>query len=260
MFADLEEESVDATPESPDRVIAWAIWAKSEASQLAADEGWALLHQRYPDEQRFLLLASYAELSEQKRQSKSRLAVGAARPEKQSAADFLAKAERLAASAGAELRPAVRELVVFGGAVLAGARGPDAARVIALRELLADEGAADDDPEARTREPTRDERDRAGLRLRRLEREVLREIDERTSGGAPLGVAVAAPPPRDPKDDWAAAVSDTTKPRRSYAATERFVRGELVVHPKFGVGLVTGTEPGKVHLLFESGTRKLVAG
>ena len=61
-------------------------------------------------------------------------------------------------------------------------------------------------------------------------------------------------------NDWASAVADTSKARRKYNATERFARGDLVDHPKFGVGVVTGTEPGKAVILFESGVRKLVAG
>lgn len=255
MFEDLEEENVDVMPDSPDRAIAWGIWSKSETTHLAPEEAWTILHQRYPDEARFLLLGVYAEMSENRRETLTRLEVGAvAKKEPQSASSFLAKVERILALSRVgddALLSQARDLVTFGGTILAAARGDDAQRIAAIRERLGAEGAE---------EPKRDERDRAGLRLRRFEREVLKEIDERTQDGKALGVAVAAPPPPDPRDEWSRATADAAKPRRTYAATDRYARGELVVHPKFGVGVVTGLEPGRVVLLFESGTRKLVAG
>lgn len=252
MFEDLEEDNVDVTPDSSDRAIAWGIWSKSETSHLAPEEAWMILHQRYPDDARFLLLGVYAELSENRRETLSRIEVGEAKKKEQpSAGDFLAKVERILGKPDDAILPPARELVTFGGNILAGARGDEVQRLSAIRDLLGAESAED---------PKRDERDRAGLRLRRFEREVLKEIDERTQDGKALGVAVAAPPPPDPKDEWSRATADASKPRRTYAATEKYERGELVVHPKFGVGVVAGLEPGRVVLLFESGTRKLVGG
>jgi hypothetical protein len=263
MFDELEEESVDVTPDSPDRAIAWAIWSRSEDANLTPEEAWAILHERYPDEPRFLLLNSYTELSETRKQSEGRLKAarvvvpGVAKTTGPTAevgvwtpAYFLKKVERVLAHATDALYPQVRDLLVFGGAVLAGATVEDAKM---LAEVRAKIGA---EPE----EPKRDDRDRAGLRLRRFEREVLKELDERTQDGKPLGVRAPVPPAAAPGNDWADAVADTSKPRRRYAASERFERGELVEHPKFGVGVVTGTEAGKAIILFESGSRKLVAG
>jgi len=260
MFEELEEDNVDVTPDSPDRAIAWGIWSRSETSHLAPEEAWMILHQRYPADARFLLLGLYAELSEQKRETMSRIKVGevvaAPKLEKVSAADFLTRVERVLAGAAEALHVPLRELVLYGGTILASVRGEEATRLAAIRETLRDQ-SAETEEEAPV---SRDQRDRAGLRLRRFEREILKEIDERTADGKALGVAVAPPPPKDPKDEWAAATKDATRTRRTYAATDRYGRGELVVHPKFGVGLVTGTEPGKAVILFESGTRKLVAG
>ena len=259
MFDDLEEDNVDVTPDSPDRAIAWGIWSRSETSHLAPEEAWMILHQRYPGDARFLLLGVYAELSEQKRETLSRIAVAdvvAAKVEKVSASDFLARVERVLAGASEDIHAPARELVAFGGTILASVRGEEATRLAAIKDTVRDQ-AAETEEEAPV---SRDQRDRAGLRLRRFEREVLKEIAERTVDGKPLGVAVAPPPPKDPKDEWAAATKDATKPRRTYVATEKYGRGDLVVHAKFGVGLVTGTEPGKAIILFESGTRKLVAG
>lgn len=244
MFEDLEEESVDVTPDSPDRAIAWAIWSRGEVGTMTSEEAWAILHERYPDDPRFLLLNTYVELSETRKRD------GGSQPETALTPDyFLKKVERILGGATDTLQAQLRDLVTFGAAILAGATGDDAGRVAELRGRVgAEEG-----------EPKRDERDRAGLRLRRFEREVVKELHDRTQDGKPLGVRAAAPPPPSPADTWATAIADAKSPRRKYAASDRFARGELVEHPKFGVGVVTGTEPGKAVILFESGVRKLVA-
>jgi hypothetical protein len=256
MFDDLEEEHVEVTPDSPDRAIAWAIWSRGEETVLTPDEAWAILHERYPDDGRFLLLNAYTELSETRRASERVIKAAAVAGTKTATPEvgvwtpayFLKKVERVAAAVSDTLHPQLRDLVVFGGAVLAGAKGEE---MVTLAQIRAKIGAEEG-------EPKRDDRDRAGLRLRRFEREVLKELDDRTVGNKPLGVRAAAPAPA-PGSDWASAVADKAKPRRRYAADAHFERGELVEHPKFGVGLVTGTEPGKAVILFESGPRKLVA-
>lgn len=45
-----------------------------------------------------------------------------------------------------------------------------------------------------------------------------------------------------------------------YAATQAMPPGAFVSHAKFGKGLVVDAEPGKVTILFEDGTKKLVHG
>lgn len=245
MFEDLEEDNVDVTPESPDRAIAWAIASRGEAGNITPEEGWAILHERYPDDARFLLLNVYAEISETKK------AEAGAKPAADvlTASYLLGKIDRIfsADPTGAH-EPHLRELAVFGSALFAGAKGDELKAIVLVRDKLGIEG-----------ESKRDDRDRAGLKLRRFEREVLKEIDDRTDGGKPLGDAKAVTP-KKPANDWASATADASKPRRKYGADQRFEAGELVEHSKFGVGLVTGTEPGKAVILFESGVRKLVAG
>jgi len=246
MFEDLEEESADVTPDAPDRAIAWAIWSRGNVGSITTEEAWAILHERYPDDARFLLLNAYAELSEARKQADGPKAVASVL----SPAYFLKKVGKMLDGADDSLTAQVRDLVAFGGALLAAAKGDEVQDVAALRAKLgAEEG-----------EPKRDERDRAGLRLRRFEREVVRELHDRTQDNKPLGVRAAGPAPASSTNDWAAAVGDASKPRRKYVASDRFARGDLVEHPKFGVGVVTGTEPGKAVILFESGVRKLVAG
>ena len=246
MFEDLEEETPDVTPDSPDRAIAWAIWSRGEVGSITTEEAWAILHERYPDDPRFLLLNAYAELSEVRKQAdgpKAEVSV-------LSPAYFLKKVAKVLDSADDAFHAQVRELVTYGGALLAGAKGDEVQAVAALRAKIGAEAA----------EPKRDERDRAGLRLRRFEREVVKELHDRTQDNKPLGDRAVGPAPASPTNDWAAAIADASKPRRKYVAAERFARGDLVEHPKFGVGVVTGTEPGKAVILFESGVRKLVAG
>jgi len=51
------------------------------------------------------------------------------------------------------------------------------------------------------------------------------------------------------------AAAKATKP---YAATTSYDVGDAVEHPKFGVGVVTVVEKGRMTVFFESGERKLV--
>jgi hypothetical protein len=241
MFEDFEEEDVDVSPDAPDRAIVYAIWSKSETSSMTPEEGWAILHERYPDDPRFLLLNAYSELGDH-------TATGAWTP-----GYFATKLERIAASAPDALHTPLKELFAFAGAVLAKAAGDDAAKIAAVHTKI---GAEVDPATAGKRD------DRASLKLRRFEREVLKELHDRTAGGKALGAralseASLSPPPVNVLEQ---ALGDPSRARRKYSATEKFERGELVDHPKFGVGVVTGLEPGRVAILFEGGSRKLVAG
>jgi hypothetical protein len=241
MFEDFEEEDVDVSPDSPDRAIVYAIWSKSETSSLTPEEGWAILHERYPDDPRFLLLNAYSELGDP-------TASGAWTP-----AYFVTKVDRIAAQATEPLHKPLKELLAFAGAVLAKATGEDVAKIAAVRAKI---GAEVDPATAGKRD------ERASLKLRRFEREVLKELHDRTEGGKQLGTRAMSPTsvPPPPVNVLEQALGDPSRTRRKYSATEKFARDELVEHPKFGVGVVTGLEPGRVAILFESGPRKLVAG
>src|SRR5688500_9156952 len=117
MFEDFEDEDVDVSPDSPDRAIVFAIWSKSESSALTPEEGWAILHERYPDDPRFLLLNAYSELGDH-------TASGAWTP-----GYFVTKLERIAATATDALHAPLKELLGFAGAVLAKAGAEEAAKV-----------------------------------------------------------------------------------------------------------------------------------
>jgi len=42
-----------------------------------------------------------------------------------------------------------------------------------------------------------------------------------------------------------------------YALTERFTKGQLIVHPKFGKGVVMDVDAVRVEILFQEGKKKL---
>ena len=45
-----------------------------------------------------------------------------------------------------------------------------------------------------------------------------------------------------------------------YAMTNRYTKGQLVLHPKFGKGIVTDVEASRVEILFQEGKKKLGHG
>lgn len=69
---------------------------------------------------------------------------------------------------------------------------------------------------------------------------------------SPFGAASAAPA------SWKDLVAD--KPDEAfkpYSMTTTFARNDLVVHPKFGKGVVVLVEGSRVEILFEEGAKKL---
>ena len=45
-----------------------------------------------------------------------------------------------------------------------------------------------------------------------------------------------------------------------YALSRTFTRSELVLHPKFGKGVVVGVDGARIEVLFSDGVRKLAHG
>lgn len=45
-----------------------------------------------------------------------------------------------------------------------------------------------------------------------------------------------------------------------YVLAQRYTKGQLVLHPKFGKGVVTGAEASRVEILFQDGKKKLGHG
>jgi hypothetical protein len=64
--------------------------------------------------------------------------------------------------------------------------------------------------------------------------------------------------PADPEPTWAGEVEP--KPEASFlpfALSSRYAKGNLILHPKFGKGLVLGVEGARIEVLFQDGKKKL---
>lgn len=225
MFEDVDSQlkaGLKITVDAPDRAIVYAIWSRNEVGHLDVADAWRVLHRRYPGEARYLLLHVYAVL--------------AGPHEDWSATVFLDDVKTILDAAGGRLHPEVRDLLALAEDELHQLSDADSARLDRVRARVG----------TRTGDATA-----AKKRLSRVALDLVRELHDRTEGGKSLGGGGT---------DWKDAVASAKGAKRAYAATDKVTTGDLVEHPKFGVGVVTGVEPGRAHVLFESGPRKLVVG
>lgn len=67
--------------------------------------------------------------------------------------------------------------------------------------------------------------------------------------------------PQEPEKTWEEQMEgkpdDAFAP---YAMSERYAKGQLVLHTKFGKGVVVDAEPTRVEILFQEGKKKLGHG
>jgi hypothetical protein len=67
--------------------------------------------------------------------------------------------------------------------------------------------------------------------------------------------------PAEPEKSWAEHVEgqpdDAFTP---YALTQRYAKGQLVVHGKFGKGVVVDADTARIEILFQEGKKKLGHG
>ncbi len=241
MFEDIDDQktepgvskkSVEVTRESSDRSIVYAIWTRNASSQMPVEQGWAVLHERYPSQARFLLLHAYEE-------------VAGPRTSAWSPSEFLAKLRRMLDDAGGRLNPEVRDLLTVADDDLHPLSEEDSARLDRLRTRVSSRLG---DPEA------------ARKRLQRLAADTVRELHDRTAGGKAIERTSGSIPAAPNGSDWNRALAAAKGTRSAYSATVKVAVGDVVEHPKFGAGVVVGSEAGRAHILFESGPRKLVAG
>lgn len=228
MFDDIEPDDHEFGRDHSDREVLARIWGRMEVGDRGVDEGWAILSERYPEEPRFLLLNMYTELSAEQ-------VIGAWSP-----GYFLQKLEALIERAGGKLEQELGDLLAVATKRLGRLSAPDAARLQRLHGRVT----------GRVSEPSA-----ARERLDRLIEQVLAGLEERTEGNRPIGAAQ-----REAPTDWQSAVAAASGARRPYSATGPLAVGDLVEHPKFGVGVVTATEPRRAVVRFADGTRKLVCG
>ncbi|MGD0678576.1 MAG: hypothetical protein ABSC94_24480 [Polyangiaceae bacterium] len=63
--------------------------------------------------------------------------------------------------------------------------------------------------------------------------------------------------PADPEPTWAEVDAKPDNSFVPFALSSRYVKGDLIRHPKFGKGLVLGVEPTRIEVLFQDGKKKL---
>jgi hypothetical protein len=242
VFEDIDDQKVDSqqprkkaieiTREAGDRALVYAIWTRNAGGTMPVDQAWAILHERYPEEARFLLLHAYEELV-------------STRTESWSPSGFLAKLRRVLDGAGGRLNPEVRDLLAVADDDLHPLSEEDSARLDRIRARVSSRAG---DPGA------------ARKRLQRLASDVVRELHDRTTGGKAIGRTSGSIPAAAVGNEWKTALAAAKGARTTYSATAKVATGDVVEHPKFGPGVVVGVEPGRANILFESGARKLVAG
>ncbi len=239
MFEDIDDQKPGVAPkklqvdrDANDRTLVYAIWTRNRGGGMPAAQAWSLLHDRYPEDARFLLLHIHEEL-------------GAAREASWTPSEFLAKVRRVLDASGGRLNPEVRDLLVVAEDDLHPLSEEDAARVDRIRARVSSRSG---DPDA------------ARKRLQRLASDVVRELHDRTAGGKAIGRTSGSVPVAAVSSEWKTQLDAAKGARTTYSATAKVVAGDVVEHPKFGPGVVLGVEPGRAHILFESGARKLVAG
>ncbi len=63
--------------------------------------------------------------------------------------------------------------------------------------------------------------------------------------------------PDGPEPTWADVESKPESEFVPFAMSSRYAKGDLILHPKFGRGLVIGAEPTRIEVLFQEGKKKL---
>ncbi len=63
--------------------------------------------------------------------------------------------------------------------------------------------------------------------------------------------------PEGPEPVWADVESKPDASFVPFAMSSRYAKGDLILHAKFGKGLVLGAEPTRIEVLFQDGKKKL---
>lgn len=90
----------------------------------------------------------------------------------------------------------------------------------------------------------------------------IKRVKQRTFGkSADAGEDDYFAKPKEPERSWEEHIAGKEDDAfRPYAMTERYAKGALVSHAKFGKGIVVGVEATNVQILFQDGTKKLGHG
>ena len=63
--------------------------------------------------------------------------------------------------------------------------------------------------------------------------------------------------PPEPEPVWSEVEGKPDASFVPFAMSSRYAKGDLIVHPKFGKGLVVFAEPTRIEVLFQDGKKKL---
>jgi hypothetical protein len=63
--------------------------------------------------------------------------------------------------------------------------------------------------------------------------------------------------PPEPDPEWSEVESKPDASFVPFALSSRYAKGDLILHPKFGKGLVLGVEGTRIEVLFHDGKKKL---
>jgi len=67
--------------------------------------------------------------------------------------------------------------------------------------------------------------------------------------------------PSEPERTWEQQMENQPEEAfAQYAMTARYTKGQLLLHPKFGKGVIVEVEPQRVEILFQEGKKKLGHG
>jgi len=89
----------------------------------------------------------------------------------------------------------------------------------------------------------------------------MKRTKQKTTGKEKDGETDFWAKPKTPEKTWEEATEG--KPDTDfvpYGLAERFTKSQLVLHPKFGKGIVMDVEPLRVEILFQEGKKKLGHG
>ncbi len=63
--------------------------------------------------------------------------------------------------------------------------------------------------------------------------------------------------PAEPEPNWSEVDAKPDASFVPFAMSSRYAKGDLILHPKFGKGLVLGVEGTRIEVLFQDGKKKL---
>jgi hypothetical protein len=233
--AEVQNPDIFADETTEDRDIFYGLWLKYTSDSdldLLRFPDYFLLRDRYPKEIRFLILALYRRIDEDKTLELF--------PNSSTASDLLKQIEQISHGRDPLFSPVASDLLALVKFSWDGEQGE-------LDAFATRTGLVTRDPQ------------QAFATLDHLERVTLLWGHDKTLGRKPLGdrAPKAKAPTEMSYEELLSAYGKGTP--KSYEPTLPFAVGDLISHPTFGKGVVSQCLPGKVAILFPSGKKILKA-